>query len=168
MKLNDKQKILGIFGILSLVLIAVGVSVAFFTYSKDGVTENTIKSGSITFLYDEINQSGNSIGIIDALPISDTQGKASTNYFNFKIVSNSSTTNTIPYEITLRQKEGTDNIGDIVKVYLAKTTGYNATVESEQEAELSLFSELDPVVKNMAKDLIKVITQTNLEYPLFK
>ena len=27
---------------------------------------------------------------------------------------------------------------------------------------------LDIVVKNMAKDLIKVITQTNLEYPLFK
>ena len=27
---------------------------------------------------------------------------------------------------------------------------------------------LDPVVKNMAKDLIKVISQTNLEYPLFK
>ena len=132
MKLNDKQKILGIFGILSLVLIAVGVSVAFFTYSKDGITENTIKSGSITFLYDEINQSGNSIGIEDALPISDTQGKAQTNYFNFKIVSNSSNTNTIPYEITLRQKQETDNIGNKVKVYVSKIDSYNSAVKTEE------------------------------------
>ena len=125
-KLKDKQKLLAIFGILALVLIATGITYAFFSYSKDGSTENTIKSGSLTFWYDEINQSGNSIGIVDALPISDADGKLQTNAFNFKIQSTTSATTTIPYEITLRQKAGTDNIGNIVKVYLAKVASLNA------------------------------------------
>ena len=147
-ELKDKQKVLAVFGILGLVLILTGVTYAFFTYSKSGSTENTLKSGSITFWYDEQNREGNGISIEDALPISDANGKIQTKAFNFKIQSTTSSTTTIPYEITLRQKAGTDNIGNIVKVYLAKTSSIDATVASEEEVELSLFSSLSNVTKN--------------------
>ena len=147
-ELKDKQKLLAVFGILGLVLLLTAGTYAFFSYSKSGSTENTIKSGSITFWYDEINQSGNSISIEDALPMSDEAGKQQTQAFNFKIQSTTSSTTTIPYEITLRQKQGTDNIGDIVKVYLSKTSALNATIASEEEVVLSLFSELSNVTKN--------------------
>ena len=146
--LKEIKKLLIVASIVLLFVITLGVTYAFFTYVKDGTTENTIKSGSITFLYDEINQSGNSIGIEDALPTSDTLGKQQTNYFNFKIVSTASTTTSIPYEITLRQKTGTDNIGDKIKVYLSKIDSYNSQVSNEDEVVTSMFSDLTTVTHN--------------------
>ena len=146
--LKEIKRLLIVASIVLLFVITIGVTYAFFSYVKDGSTENTIKSGSITFLYDEINQSGNSIGIEDALPTSDTLGKQQTNYFNFKIVSTASTTTSIPYEITLRQKQGTDNIGDKVKVYLSKIDSYNSQVNNEEEVVTSMFSDLTTVTHN--------------------
>ena len=139
-KLDDKKKILAVFSILSLVLITTAVTYAFFTYTKEGTTENTIKSGSITFLYDELNQQGNSIAITDALPLSDTAGKAQTNYFNFKIVSTSANTNTIPYDITVRKKDGSANIDQYIKIYLAKIDNYNTAVADEDEVALDTYT----------------------------
>lgn len=133
---------------LGLVLIAIGGSLALFSYTQNGTTDNTIKSGSLTFLYDEENREGNGITIEDALPISDALGKAQVKAFNFKITSSVSSTTEIPYTITLRQKQGTDNIGNIVKVYLAKTADYTTPVANEEEVVTSLFSSLTDVTHN--------------------
>ena len=46
---NSKQAILSIVGIAILVIAVVGVSFAFFTYSRTGTSNNTITTGSITF-----------------------------------------------------------------------------------------------------------------------
>ncbi len=136
---------LAIFGIT---LITVGLSYAFFSYAKAGTTDNVIKSGSISFLYDEINREGNSISIIDALPVSDEIGVAQTKAFNFRIVANPSSTTSIPYELTLRKKTGSDDIDDIVKIYLAKIDSYDSSVSEEEELIKSVFSDLTTVSKN--------------------
>lgn len=46
---NSKQAILSIVGIAILVIAVVGVSFAFFTYSRTGAKNNVITTGSITF-----------------------------------------------------------------------------------------------------------------------
>ena len=68
--------LLSILGVISLVLITAGVTYAFFSYAKQGTTENVIKTGTITFLYDELEGVGNGIKITDAIPMTDEVGKA--------------------------------------------------------------------------------------------
>ena len=146
--MKDKKKILMVLGVVSIVLITIGIGYAFFSYSKNGTTENTISSDSITFLYDEVDQQGNGITLTNALPISDTEGKGQIQDFDFRIVSDTSTGISIPYEITLRKKVGSDDIDDIIKVYLAKTTDSSTTIANEEEVELSKYSDLETVTKN--------------------
>jgi len=141
--MKDKKKISIIAGVLLLVLLTIGVTYAFFSYIGSGTTENTISSDSITFLYEEIDQQGAGISINDALPVEDSVGKQG-QAFNFRIISNTNSNVSIPYEINVRQKEGTDDIGDIVKLYLTKVDDNN----NEEEVELSKYSELRTVTKN--------------------
>ena len=51
---RNKKELLAV-GLLvfSLVLITVGATFAFFNYSRQGQTENKIKTGNLTFVYDE-------------------------------------------------------------------------------------------------------------------
>lgn len=134
---EDKKKfksiVLSILGILSLVLITAGVTVAIFTYTKLGTTENTITVGTIEFLYTENSTGGHGITLTNALPVEDQIGKnyAGDNYvFDFKVEgTNSSATEAIPYEVTLREISGTDTLdSDIIKVYL---TDGNETTDPE-------------------------------------
>ena len=141
--MKDKKKVSIIVGVFLLVLITIGVTYAFFSYIGTGSTENTISSDSITFLYEEIDQQGSGIGITDALPVEDSTGKSG-QAFNFRIISNTNSNISIPYEITVRQKPGTDDIGDIVKLYLTKVDNNN----NEEEVKLSKYSELTTVTKN--------------------
>lgn len=53
MENNSKQALLSIVGIAILVIAVVGVSFAFFTYSKEGGADNVITTGSIVFSYNE-------------------------------------------------------------------------------------------------------------------
>lgn len=122
-KKKTNSVILSILGILSLVLITAGVTMAVFTYTKLGSTENTITVGTIEFLYTENSTGGHGITLTNALPVEDQVGKnyAGDNYvFDFKVEgTNSSSTEAIPYEVTLREISGTDTLdSDIIKVYL--------------------------------------------------
>lgn len=116
---NGKKVLLAMIGVFGLILITTGATLAFFSYTRTGSTENTISSGSIDFVYTEVDKAGRGIQLTDALPMSDTEGKALTgsgNVFNFTISSHASTDIEIPYTISLR-KSG-DAIDNIVKVYL--------------------------------------------------
>ena len=167
MAYKKKRLLLGL-GVVSILLITVGLTYAFFSYAKEGSTENVIETGNITFLYDEVDKQGNGISIEDALPMTDTQGKEQpiSKSFNFKIVSNTTSNVTIPYEITLRESEDNDDIGGIVKVYLAKTENKNTTVANEEEVVTSLFSDLDDTTHNgyTEKVLYNEIVPKNSEY----
>lgn len=119
---------LSVLAVLSLVLITAGVTYAFFSYVKEGETENKLSTATITFLYDELEaQSGNGINITDALPMSDADGKALTgenNVFDFKITSTSTGKAKIPYEVTARMSDDSNSsIADKVKLYLTTVDG---------------------------------------------
>lgn len=126
-ELRKQSRILLILALFLLVAVTAGVSYAFFNYTRLGTTENTITTGTITFLYDEQEAEGNGIQIIDALPLSDENGKALTgtnNVFDFRILATTTGNNiSLPYEITARKKLDSDTIDDVVKLYLVEISG---------------------------------------------
>ena len=144
---NKKIVIITIIAVLALVLITLGVTYAFFNYLREGTTENTIDSGSISFVYEEVNKIGNGIKIEDALPTSDIDGKQG-NYFEFKVSSSTSVGNVeIPYEITGRITEESSYLSNYVKIYLTKVNG---TIEEEKV--LSMYNDLTDSTNQLAKE----------------
>ena len=140
----DKKKkglLLSILGLLGLIVITAGVTYAFFNYAKEGTTDNSITTGTITFLYTEVSGVGRGISIKDAYPVSDSVGKAQTGegkVFDFKVTSNTMNDASIPYEVTARKKYNSTLDDSAVKLYLTKVSG-----DSEEEVLLANYSKLD-------------------------
>ena len=140
MKNKKKQIIITLIAIISLIVITVGVTYAFFNYAKEGTTDNTIQTGSITFLYTEVSGVGKGISLTDAYPVADSIGKVQVGegkVFDFKVTSNISMNSSIGYQVTARKKTGSTLNDSAVKVYLTEVNG------TEQELLLSKYSELD-------------------------
>ena len=72
---SSKQVLLSVIGIAVLVVAVVGVSFAFFTYSKAGEKTNTLTTGSIFFNFTE----GTAITLENQFPMTNTEGLALTN-----------------------------------------------------------------------------------------
>ena len=139
MKNKKKQIIIILIAIISLIVITVGVTYAFFNYAKEGTTDNTIQTGSITFLYTEVSGVGKGISLTEAYPIADSIGKVQVGegkVFDFKVTSNISMNSSIGYQVTARKKTGSTLDDSAVKVYLTEVNG------TEQELLLSKYSEL--------------------------
>ena len=141
MKKNSKKKqvLLTLLGVISLIVITVGVTYAFFNYAKEGTTDNTIQTGSITFLYTEVSGVGKVISLTEAYPVADSIGKVQVGegkVFDFKVTSNISMSSSIGYQVTARKKTGSTLDDSAVKVYLTEVNG------TEQELLLSKYSEL--------------------------
>ena len=144
MKNKKKQIIITLVAIISLIVITVGVTYAFFNYAKEGTTNNTIKTGSITFLYTEVSGVGKGISLTEAYPVADSIGKVQVGegkIFDFKVTSNISMNSNIGYQVTARKKTGSTLANNAVKVYLTEVNG------TEQELLLSKYSELDQTDK---------------------
>ena len=144
MKNKKKQIIITLMAIISLIVITVGVTYAFFNYTKEGTTDNTIKTGSITFLYTEVSGVGKGISLTDAYPVADSIGKVQVGegkVFDFKVTSNISMNSSIGYQVTARKKTGSTLANSAVKVYLTEVNG------TEQELLLSKYSELSQTDK---------------------
>mgnify|MGYP004466831785 CR=1 FL=1 len=144
MKNKKKQIIITLIAIISLIVITVGVTYAFFNYAKEGTTDNTIKTGSITFLYTEVSGVGKGISLTEAYPVADSIGKVQVGegkVFDFKVTSNISMNSNIGYQVTARKKTGSTLANSAVKVYLTEVSG------TEQELLLSKYSELDQTDK---------------------
>ena len=96
MENNSKQAVLSIVGIAILVIAVVGVSFAFFSYSKTGTANNVITTGSITFAYNETNN----ISLTNQFPQSTDEGKTN-DAFNFNVTGNlPSTPSPVSYTVT--------------------------------------------------------------------
>lgn len=96
MENNSKQAVLSIVGIAILVIAVVGVSFAFFTYSKSGTTNNVITTGSISFAYNETNN----ISLTNQFPQSTDEG-SNNEAFNFEITGNlPATSSAVSYTVT--------------------------------------------------------------------
>ena len=144
MKNKKKQIIITLIAIISLVAITVGVTYAFFNYAKIGTTDNTVKTGSITFLYTEVSGVGKGISLTDAYPVADSIGKVQTGegkVFDFKITSTISMNSSIDYQVTVRKKSDSTLANSAVKLYLTEDSG------TEQELLLSKYSELSQTDK---------------------
>ena len=144
MKNKKKQIIITLIAIISLIVITVGVTYAFFNYSRTGTTDNVVKTGEITFLYTEVSGVGKGISLTEAYPISDSIGKVQVGegkLFDFKVTSNISMNSNIGYQVTARKKSGSTLANSAVKVYLTEVNG------TEQELLLSKYSELDQTDK---------------------
>ena len=144
MKNKKKQIIITLIAIISLIVITVGVTYAFFNYAKEGTTDNTIQTGSITFLYTEVSGVGKGISLTEAYPVADSIGKVQVGegkVFDFKVTSNISMNSNIDYQVTARKKTGSTLANSAVKVYLTEVNG------TEQELLLSKYSELSQTDK---------------------
>ena len=151
--------LLSILGVISLVLITAGVTYAFFSYTKQGTTENVIKTGTITFLYDELEGEGNGIKITDAIPMTDAEGKVladANQYFDFKVTSTVSGDATIPYEVTLRKGADSTLGEDQIKVFLTATGSETKGVNSADDSgTIKLFSELAQTTTNVPSGTVE-------------
>ena len=145
MKNKKKQIIITLIGIISLIVITVGVTYAFFNYAKEGTTDNTIQTGSITFLYTEVSGVGKGISLTEAYPVADSIGKVQTGegkVFDFKVTSNISMNSSIGYQVTARKKSDSTLDESAVRMYLTKVTGID-----EEEVLLDNYSNLTQTTK---------------------
>ena len=111
-----KKNIMSVIAIVALLVLIAGISYAAYTYANTG-DENTITTGKITMSYAEPS---NALEIHDALPVSDTTGKAMGNYFEFTVTSHATTNAndnvgvTLAYEVNIETLDNsyycTDNI----------------------------------------------------------
>ena len=144
MKNKKKQIIITLIAIISLIVITVGVTYAFFNYSRTGTTDNVVKTGGITFLYTEVSGVGKGISLTEAYPVADSIGKVQVGegkVFDFKVTSNIEMNSSIGYQVTARKKSDSTLANSAVKVYLTEVNG------TEQELLLSKYSELDQTDK---------------------
>ena len=150
--MKDKKIIVTVLAVISLVVITIGVSYAFFNYMKEGTKENSITTGSITFLYTEISGVGKGIKLEDSLPITEEQGKLLTGegkVFEFKVTSTTPSKVNIPYEVTARKKSDSTLDEDAVKVYLTEVDG------EEKEILLDNYSNLPATSINVPSGTVE-------------
>ncbi len=113
-----KKKLILPLIVLLILVVTFGLSVAFFSYAKIGSKESSIQIGELTFKYTETSGKGHGINLADAYPISDTEGKALTEYFDFKVEANL-TRSDIAYRVELDTTLA-DIPSEGIKVYLTE------------------------------------------------
>ncbi len=125
-KRTKKEIIVVCLLVLSLVLIAIGTTFAFFQYSKQGTTVNKLESGTLTFIYDENRKEKNGVSLTNAFPMSDTDGvkQTGTGFFEFQVRSEAKGAS-IYYEIYLTKDNNSTLPEYAVKTYLTEVTGEN-------------------------------------------
>ena len=161
--MNKKRVlILSIIGVISLIIVTIGITYAVFTYTKLGTTDNTVTSGTLKFLYTENTGVKTGIKLTNALPISDTQGKVldgDNNVFDFSIEATNTGADAIPYEVTLRKKDTSTLKEDYVKVYLTDRTETTEKEELEPtninkliQTNIDVGSEIEKTIYNGSVD----------------
>lgn len=141
---STKQVLLSVLAVAILVVAVVGVSFAFFTYSRQGTTENTISTGTLVFKYNE-PEAG--INLTDAVPMSDADAidtlVGTDQVFDFTVSSEIKGSTVIAYEINATDITSEKVAGDeakkldpkYVKVRLTKGTDSSAYNEVVQAPE---------------------------------
>lgn len=121
----SRQILLSILGLAILVVAVVGVSYAIFSTTLSGSKINTLSSGTINMSYVEVS---NGISIVNAMPMSDEEGKklVGNDYvFDFVVSSNIAGVTTVDYEVVAEKVlvNGALLADSDVKIYLEKMVG---------------------------------------------
>ena len=114
-KLKNKKYLAAVLGIFGILIVTIGASYAFFSYSKNGLGKNTITTGGITFHYGE---SSRGISLSEAMPMTDAQGMAQTNYFDFEVNSKTQPGIIIPYTVTARVNSSATLDPSVIRIAL--------------------------------------------------
>lgn len=126
-----KQVMVTLLAAFIIVVAAIGVSYAAFSYINEGSTVNVIKPGEI---YLKLNESKKGISMLSAVPLSDYEGTnlfGDGNVYSFNVTSTLKSGSNIVYDIVL--KNNIENISaDMIKVYLVSVDGENTPLESEK------------------------------------
>ncbi|MEG1986990.1 MAG: hypothetical protein RR047_00800 [Bacilli bacterium] len=121
---KQTKTILSGLALIALLLITVGASYAFFTYSKQGSKVNSVTTGTLTFAYNESEAVGNGITLTNAMPITDDAGKGllgAGNIFDFTITASASA---VPLNYSVAAIKQSGNLSEgAVKIYLTDITG---------------------------------------------
>ena len=154
---KSKKMILALMIVVLLILVTMGMTVAFLSYKSEGKTLNTISSGGITFHYKELKGKGHGISITNAMPTDNDAAKISNEYFDFKITSSTTDGIRIPYVVTARMDNNSDSImGDIIDIYLTEVKNNVETPTKLFSNELVKYNELDDY-ENRGNYIEKVI-----------
>ncbi len=118
----NKKIIVPLIGIITLIILVVGISYAAFNYTKQGEIVNTITTGTITMVYTE---GENGITLNNAIPTSDEEGKrlsGTNNEFDFTVQINIIGKTTISYEVTAEKDDSSTLEDNAIRIYLEKST----------------------------------------------
>lgn len=129
---KKNQILMSVLGVFALVIVTVGVSYAFFSYTRTGTTTSTITSGDISFSYVE----GSDAILSNAFPVADSVGAADeTDPYTFTVSGSVKGSADLKYNVTLMSATADLSIGegedddakglltnDQVKVSLQNTT----------------------------------------------
>ena len=126
-----KQVMVTLMAAFIIIVAAIGVSYAAFTYANEGTTVNVIKPGEI---YLKLNESKIGISMLNAVPLSDLEGTSlieDGSFYSFNVTSTLKSESNIAYDIVL--KNNIDRISSkMIKVYLVEVDGDSTPVESEK------------------------------------
>ena len=118
---NQKKMLLSVLGVAILVVAVIGISFAAYStvFTSDA---NTVTTGTVMVSYTEPT---NAILVNDAMPMSDSDGKAQTGrgVFEFTVSTKADNALTVPYEINLTKVESAVQSGE---------TGYYASMADSQ------------------------------------
>lgn len=144
---QKKRLMLSLFLLMLGLLFIVGGTYALFAYKGVGLRTNSITTNGITFSYKEKSRS---INLNEIMPMTDEQGMAQDNYFEFDISSKTNYGTIIPYYITVRKDSTSSDIDDAIRLYLTKVDGD----DNEEEVALTNFDQMSQY-KNYSIDVSK-------------
>ncbi len=132
-KNNQKKKILILVLVLGLVLLTIGGTYAFFTYTRQGQQENVLTTGRLYFIYDELSDiPDNSIAIQNAYPVSDEKGKLQEGQGMFEFQIRATTSGSaINYEVYLTKDDSSTLDEKTVNTYLSSVPTKGGDIETE-------------------------------------
>ena len=142
---NSKQTILSIVGIAILVIAVVGVSFAFFTYSRTGTTNNVITTGTIAFEYEETTTSA--LSLTNQFPQTNEEG-ANNAKFQFDVKGNVPTSaNPINYKVYVvpgAEETGKTRFADSqISIKVTTTPHTGTTTTGNVETDFQTAGDLD-------------------------
>ena len=148
---GDQRKIVvSLVAVLALIIMVFGITYAVLVYTGIGKQENTLRTGALTFVYDETSDG---ITIDNAYPMNDETGKVlpasgvkgvSRGYFDFNVTATVEGDASIKYEVI--GVDVTDTLVKLdpkyVKVYLTNGGSSEAPMSGYEYANVPTFDSL--------------------------
>lgn len=134
---KKKTIIVSLIGVLLLIVLAIGIAYAAFAYTKTGAKVNSIVTGILDMSYTE---DSNAISIMNAVPLSDEDGKTQTgssNVFDFTVGVTDPEGVTVNYMITVAKNSSSTLPDSAVKLYLTSGASDTQVLAPIKMSELS-------------------------------